>query len=132
MILDFILKNKRFLKYAVSGTINTLITLISYNIFIRWDVNYIVANFIAYCLGVLNGFVLNKRWVFKSNGKIRILLPKFATVNIMSLVFSSMLLFFKEPPSASFRWHKTEIRKSLCVSSYLNYAPLWEAQTMSI
>lgn len=94
MILDFILKNKRFLKYAVSGTINTLITLISYNIFIRLDVNYILANFIAYCLGVLNGFVLNKRWVFKSNGKIRVLLPKFITVNVMSLTFSSMLLFF--------------------------------------
>ncbi|MBV4419928.1 GtrA family protein [Clostridium tyrobutyricum] len=87
-------KNKQFIKYAISGTINTCITLIVYNILIKLGVNYMVSNAIGYFLGIVNGFILNEIWVFKSHKTIYILFIKFIIVNVMSLLFSTGLLFF--------------------------------------
>ncbi len=93
MVFDLLLKKQEFIKYAISGTINTLITLIVYNILIQIGVNYMISNGIAYFLGIVNGFVLDKIWVFKSNKNVVILFSKFIIVNIISLFFNSTLLF---------------------------------------
>lgn len=93
MILELLLKRGKFIKYAISGTINTLITLLIYNILIQIGVNYMISNVIAYFLGIINGFILDKIWVFKSNKKIVILFSKFIIVNIISLLFNSIILF---------------------------------------
>ncbi|BAH05083.1 GtrA family protein [Clostridium kluyveri] len=93
MILELLLKKEKFIKYAISGTINTLITLLIYNILIQIGVNYMISNVIAYFLGIINGFILDKIWVFKSNKKIVILFSKFIIVNIISLLFNSIILF---------------------------------------
>ncbi|WP_446898950.1 GtrA family protein [Clostridium sp. LBM24168] len=93
MFVDIFLKRMQFIKYVISGIINTIVTLLVYNILINFGTYYIVANIVGYFLGVINGFVLNRRWVFKSNGKIGTLFIKFISVNILSLIFSSILLF---------------------------------------
>lgn len=94
MILNLILREKKqFIKYAISGTINTSITLIVYNILIRLGVNYMISNGIGYFLGIVNGFMLNKLWVFKSHKRVYVLFAKFIIVNTMSLLFSTGLLF---------------------------------------
>lgn len=93
MVLGLLLKKEKFIKYAISGTINTLITLLIYNILIQIGMNYMVSNVIAYFLGIINGFILDKIWVFKSNKKIVPLFSKFIIVNMISLFFNSLILF---------------------------------------
>ncbi len=61
---------RRFIKYCVVGVMNTLITLGS--IFIcksLLGVDPYVSNAIGYALGLLNSFLWNKNWVFRSKGK---------------------------------------------------------------
>ena len=93
MILSLLGRKKQFIKYAASGTLNTSITLVIYNLLIKVNVNYIISNIIAYVFGVANGFVLNKIWVFKANGRVSSLLMKFIIVNLISLTFSTAILF---------------------------------------
>ena len=93
MILNLLGKKKQFIKYATSGTVNTIITLVIYNLLIKVNVGYIISNTIAYIFGVANGFVLNKIWVFKSDGRVSALLMKFIIVNLISLIFSTAILF---------------------------------------
>ncbi|MCH3963092.1 MAG: GtrA family protein [Clostridium sp.] len=93
MFVDIFIKRTQFIKYVISGIINTIITLVAYNILINFGIHYIAANIAGYFLGVINGFVLDRKWVFKSNGKIGFLFAKFISVNIISLMLSSILLF---------------------------------------
>ncbi len=93
MILNLLGKKKQFIKYATSGTVNTIITLVIYNLLIKVNVGYIISNTIAYIFGVANGFILNKIWVFKSDGRVSALLMKFIIVNLISLIFSTAILF---------------------------------------
>lgn len=93
MGLDISLKKEQLIKYTISGAMNTLITLIAYNVLIQFNVNYIISNEISYFFGIMNGFVLDKIWVFKSRKKILILFSKFIVVNAISLFLNSILLF---------------------------------------
>ncbi|OAA83042.1 GtrA family protein [Clostridium ljungdahlii] len=93
MILNLLGRKKQFIKYAASGTLNTIITLVIYNLLIRVKVDYIISNTMAYIFGVANGFVLNKIWVFKADGRVSSLLTKFIIVNSISLIFSTAILF---------------------------------------
>lgn len=57
----------QFLKYAIVGVINTVVTFVV--IFITKSVmgiNPLVANAIGYVAGLINSFVWNKQWVFHS------------------------------------------------------------------
>jgi putative flippase GtrA len=54
-------------KYGVIGVMNTLITAISFYLLNTWlKVPYGPANIIGYVLGVINSFVWNRNWVFKT------------------------------------------------------------------
>ena len=58
---------KQFLKYSIVGILNTIIGLgtifVLYNVY---EVNYILANIFGYSFGLINSFIWNKRWTFKS------------------------------------------------------------------
>jgi putative flippase GtrA len=60
----------QFVKYACVGVLNTLVTFIV--IFIcksLLGVNPLVSNAIGYVCGLINSFLWNKNWVFKSSGE---------------------------------------------------------------
>lgn len=64
---------RQFLKFIVVGVMNSLVTLIA--IFVcksLLGINIWVSNAIGYVAGVINSFLWNKQWVFKSsNGACR-------------------------------------------------------------
>ncbi len=60
---------EKFLKFGLVGIFNTLITIISYIILVKFGMNYLVANIISYLIGVANSYYWNKNWVFQSNSK---------------------------------------------------------------
>lgn len=59
---------RQFFKYSVVGVFNTIIGLgtifILYNIY---HVNYILSNVSGYSLGLINSFIWNKKWTFRSD-----------------------------------------------------------------
>lgn len=58
----------QFTKYAMVGVLNTLVTLALIFIFkTLLGVNEYVSNAIGYVGGVINSFLWNKKWVFKSD-----------------------------------------------------------------
>lgn len=61
----------RFIRYCLVGVLNTLVTLCT--IFIcksLFGVNEYVSNAIGYVAGVLNSFLWNRQWVFRSDGRM--------------------------------------------------------------
>jgi putative flippase GtrA len=59
----------QFAKYAVVGVMNTLLTLgVIFVCKSLFGVNAYVSNAIGYLVGVINSFIWNRNWVFKSNG----------------------------------------------------------------
>lgn len=62
----------QFVKFCLVGAMNTMVTLCA--IFIcksLLGVNEYVSNAIGYILGVINSFLWNRRWVFRSSGRMR-------------------------------------------------------------
>lgn len=61
----------RFIRYCLVGALNTLVTLCT--IFIcksLFGVNEYVSNAIGYVAGVVNSFLWNRQWVFRSEGRL--------------------------------------------------------------
>jgi putative flippase GtrA len=85
---------KRFIKFGLIGVINTAITIISYSFFVYiMDINYILANIIAYMLGMINSFIWNKNWVFRVKESDLSIYLRFLIVNLAMLGFNTLGLF---------------------------------------
>ena len=57
----------QLLKYGVIGVLNTLITLVTfYFLNTRLGLAYGISNVTGYVLGVINSFLWNRNWVFKT------------------------------------------------------------------
>ncbi|AIK37276.1 gtrA-like family protein [Bacillus pseudomycoides] len=84
---------EKFLKFGLVGIFNTLITIISYIILVKFGMNYLIANIISYLIGVANSYYWNKNWVFQSNGKNLSIFLKFLIVNLIVLAFNTFSLF---------------------------------------
>lgn len=60
----------QLLKYGVIGVSNTLITFVVFYIMnTLMRLPYGLSNVTAYVLGVINSFIWNRNWVFKTGGK---------------------------------------------------------------
>lgn len=82
----------QFLKFSLVGVLNTLITIISYNILIFLGLNYQLSNVIGYALGTINSYFFNKSWVFSSKENSYKLFTKFIIVNLITLGINSYIL----------------------------------------
>ena len=62
---------RQAIKYGVVGVINTLLTLVVIWIMTK-SMGYSEAfsNFIGYFIGLINSFLLNRKWTFRSKGNI--------------------------------------------------------------
>lgn len=58
----------RFVRYAATGVLNTAVTVGLYYALRYVDVQIDLANGLSYAAGMLNSFVWNKLWVFRSRG----------------------------------------------------------------
>ncbi|MDM5314930.1 GtrA family protein [Fictibacillus sp. b24] len=83
---------KTFLKFGTVGVLNTGITIISYMFLVYLGVNYLLANIMAYGLGVLNSYYWNRSWVFKVSAKQYVFL-KFVLVNLLTLGMTTSILY---------------------------------------
>ncbi|MBQ6080384.1 MAG: GtrA family protein [Muribaculaceae bacterium] len=62
----------QLLKYGVIGVLNTLITLVTFYLLnTKLGLSYGVSNVAGYVLGVINSFLWNRNWVFKTKKNFR-------------------------------------------------------------
>lgn len=82
----------QFIKFSIVGVCNTLATLLSYWILVYFGVNFVIANIIGYCIGILNSYFWNSRWVFNNNSQSKVMI-KFICVNLVVLSINTLLLY---------------------------------------
>ncbi len=62
----------QLLKYGVIGVLNTLITLITFYLLnTKLELSYGISNVTGYVLGVINSFLWNRNWVFKTKNNFK-------------------------------------------------------------
>lgn len=81
------------IKFGIIGISNTLINWIIFFLLNLVEVNYIVANIIAYSLATINSYIWNSKWVFKYNNEKLVSSLKFIIVNLVGLILNTIILF---------------------------------------
>jgi putative flippase GtrA len=79
---------RQFLRFAAVGMTNTVVTLGAYAAALRLAVPYLPAGALAYGLGAVNGFALNRAWTFRVRGRP----ARYAVVVGAGLVVNALLL----------------------------------------
>lgn len=65
--------SKQLVKFIIAGGLVTLLDFAIYilltRFFLFWEIHYLWANFVSMSVGAVASFALNKKWVFKDQGK---------------------------------------------------------------
>lgn len=85
----------KIIKFCIVGGINTLITLfLFYTLNKILGVNYIFSTVIGYLIGMVNSYVLNKKWTFHDDDKrVVFQFAKFALINSISLGINLFIMY---------------------------------------
>ena len=112
---------KQLIKFAIVGCLNVLITFIFFFLCYRqWplaslildamgsageevkqtlfklnihSIDAALANTIGYIAGMINSFILNKRWTFEAKGRTSRQIHRFFILNILGLILSTSIIF---------------------------------------
>lgn len=98
----FILKlfDIQFIKFCIVGLANTAISFAVYLCLLKFGVHYLLGSAIGYVVGVLNGYLLSSRYVFKHSLKISVAIKYVITylgtlgVNLSTMYFLVQILGF--------------------------------------
>ncbi len=95
------LQNETFLqlnRFILVGVLNTVITITIFLFltnFVKLD--YRLSNSIGYIIGVINSFIWNKKWTFKTKNSLKSEFLKFIVVFIISYFINFLIvIYFKE------------------------------------
>ena len=58
---------RQFLRFALVGAGNTLVSYGSYAAYLAVGVPYVAASALAFAAGGVNGYLMNSRWTFRAN-----------------------------------------------------------------
>ena len=94
----------RFSRFLIVGISNTIITLtIIFLLLNVFNIDYRISNIIGYFVGLINSFIWNKRWTFKSKNKFqKELLPFFVmflisySINLGIVILSAEILLINK------------------------------------
>lgn len=82
----------QYMRFALVGASNTLLSTGVYVGLVQLRVPYLVASGLAFALGALNSYVLNRRWTFRSRGRPVPEVARFACVQAVGLAVNLILL----------------------------------------
>lgn len=87
-------EGSRFLRFCTVGLGNTAIDIFCFFVLTVSGVPYLAAQITAYSAGMVNSYICNRHWTFRmrsrSDGTEML---RFLAVNLVSLGFSSLILF---------------------------------------
>jgi putative flippase GtrA len=89
-----VFSKKAFLRFCTVGMGNTLVDCSLFFLLTLGQAPYLLAQVLAYSTGMVNSFVLNRQWTFKVEGSSNIgEIIRFIIINVISLAFTSIILF---------------------------------------
>lgn len=91
-IINFLSKNIGFIKFCIVGASNTALSLIIYWILNNLGIIYLLSSTISYFVGILNGYMLSTRFVFKSSRNMHTGIRFFIVYGI-SLFINLLILY---------------------------------------
>lgn len=84
---------KELIAYLLSGGITTGVNYLLYAGFMYLHLPYLTANGIAWAGAVLTAYILNRRWVFRSENHVVRELASFAAMRLLTLLAENALLW---------------------------------------
>jgi len=84
----------QLVKFGLVGASGTVVNLAVYSLFVQaFDLHYVVAAVIAWCVAVVNNFMWNRHWTFQARGgSTGFQAPRFFVVSLIALGFGLIVL----------------------------------------
>jgi putative flippase GtrA len=82
----------QWLRFATVGASNTLLSTAVFAALFHLGIPYLLGSTLAFALGALNSYTLNRRWTFRSRGPRAPELARFVCVQAVGLVANLALL----------------------------------------
>lgn len=86
---------RQFVKFGIVGVTSTIIDWGIYLLLTRiFGVFYLMAKILSFAVAVLNSYIWNRRWTFRSNdpAKLRQFI-KFLTISIVGVVLNTLIMY---------------------------------------
>jgi len=84
---------RRLLKFLISGTTAAIVEYLTFLLLFNVCNLYIIeANLISFVFGLITSFILNRRWVFRSDNSIHSDFSRYLTLAIVNSILGSLLL----------------------------------------
>ncbi len=83
----------QWLRFVVVGATNTVLSWCVYAVLERVGVHYLLASGLAFVLGALNSYVLNRRWTFHSRRRRAPEAARFVVIQCIGLGIDVALLY---------------------------------------
>jgi len=88
---------RSFIIFGLVGIVNTGVDVGVFALLTWWQLPWLIAQAIAYGCGVLNSFLMNRKWTFKQQGALTKGLLRFVLLNLVTLgVTSACILIMHE------------------------------------
>jgi putative flippase GtrA len=84
----------QFFRFLVVGLGNTAVSFISYRLLLAVSTPYLIAAFLGFSVGALNGYVFNRRWTFAAADTTRARVLYVAVQAIGAISTSLLVLLF--------------------------------------
>jgi len=85
---------KQFLRFALVGVSNTIITLAVYTLLVQaFGVWYLLASAIGFVAGAVNGYLLNRSWTFRGHRGDALTPVRWGVVQTCGLALDEALLY---------------------------------------
>lgn len=85
----------QFLRFCIVGLGNTAVDFTAFFLLNQAGLAYLFAQVLSYSAGVVNSYILNRKWTFRMTQKTNVTeVAKFIIVNGLSLLLSSGMLYF--------------------------------------
>lgn len=91
--LDEVTSRSQFLKFLLVGISNTVLGYIIFLLFLAFT-DYVISLVFAHIIGVVNSFIWNKYWTFKSNGSTIHEFIKFNLIYVLYFILNITLLVY--------------------------------------
>ena len=86
----------QFARFIVVGVFNTLISFVAYRLLLAVGTWYVLAAPIAFAVGALNGYILNRRWTFAAQDIMRARVLYIVVAAAGALTTSLLVLLFAD------------------------------------
>jgi putative flippase GtrA len=86
----------QFARFLAVGLSNTLLSFVAYRALLAISTPYVLAAFLGFAVGALNGYVLNRRWTFAARDTTRARVLYVAVQAVGAVSTSLLVLLFHE------------------------------------